>query len=100
MIPAAVFHRSAKISIPLADTPAGTPFKTFDPYLGDYDHLVAVGRDFHGIFSANNTPDTANFPSGVRYQRNADFSTRRLLALDNTTPVAVSIDPFYFRVNG
>jgi hypothetical protein len=84
----------------LADTPASTPPKTFDPYLGDYDHLVAVGRDFYGIFSANNTPDMANFPSGVQYQRNADFTTRRLLALDNTTPVAASIDPFFFRVNG
>ena len=40
----------------LADS-RGTPAKTFDPYLGDYDHLVAVGKDFYGIFSANNTPD-------------------------------------------
>lgn len=83
----------------LANAPANFPLKTFDPYLGDYDHLVAVGRDFYGIFSANNTPDLANFPNGVVYQRNADFTSHTLLALDNTTPVAVSIDPFFFKVS-
>ncbi len=82
----------------LCTAPASTPAKTFDPYLGDYDHLVTVGRDFYGIFSANNTPDNANFPNGVVYQRNADFATHRLLALDGTTPVAPSIDPFFFKV--
>ena len=55
----------------LCTAPASTPAKTFDPYLGDYDHLVAVRRDFYGS-SANNTPDQANFPNGVVYQRNAD----------------------------
>jgi hypothetical protein len=83
---------------PLADTPAATPAKTFDPYLGDYDHLVAVGTDFYGIFSANNSPDMRNFPSGVTYQRNADFKNQTLLAFDNTTVVAPSIDPFFFKV--
>jgi hypothetical protein len=85
-------------AVVLADTPAATPAKTFDPYLGDYDHLVAVGAEFYGIFSANNTPDLSHFPCGVTYQRNADFTGRRLLALDNTTTVAVSIDPFFFKV--
>jgi hypothetical protein len=84
----------------LSTAPANVPTKTFDPYLGDYDHLVAVGQDFYGIFSANNTPDQANFPNGVVYQRNADFATQRLLALDGTTPVAPSIDPFFFKVKG
>src|SRR5262249_43834073 len=60
-------------------------------------HLMAVGRNFYGIFSANNTPDMANFPSGVKYQRNANFTTKQLLAVDNKTPVAVSIDPFFFK---
>ena len=82
----------------LADTPATTPVKTFDPYLGDYDHLVANGTTFYGIFSANNTPDKANFPNGVVYQRNANFTTHRLLKLDGTTVVAPSIDPFFFKV--
>jgi len=84
----------------LATMPANVPVKTFDPYLGDYDHLVAVGPDFYGIFSANNTPNPANFPNGVTYQRNADFNAQTLLALDNTTPVAPSIDPFFFRTRG
>ncbi len=84
----------------LANTPANTPGKTFDPYLGDYDHLVAIGKDFYGIFSANNTPNRANFPSGVKYQRNANFTTHTLLRLDNTTPVSASIDPFFFKVTG
>ncbi len=84
----------------LADTPANTPPKKFDPYLGDYDHLVAVGTNFYGIFSANNKPVSANFPNGIKYQRNADFSSQTLLALDNTTPVFESIDPFFFKVSG
>jgi hypothetical protein len=87
-------------TLPLADTPASVPAKSFDPYLGDYDHLVAVGPVFYGIFSANNTPDLANFPSGVKYQRNANFRNRRLLGLSGTTTVAVSIDPFFFKVSG
>ncbi len=82
----------------LANTPALTPTARFDPYLGDYDHLLAVGTIFYGIFSANNTPDLTNFPCGVTYQRNADFTTRTLLPVTGTTPVAVSIDPFFFKV--
>lgn len=82
----------------LANTPATTPPKSFDPYLGDYDHLVAVQNVFFGIFSANNTPDIANFPNGVKYLRNANFANRSLLNVDNHTTVAASIDPFFFRV--
>ena len=82
----------------LADTPANAPAAQFGPYLGDYVHLQTLGRTFYGIFSANNTPDTTNFPNGVTYQRNANFTTHALLANDNVTPVAVSIDPFFFRV--
>jgi hypothetical protein len=84
----------------LANAPATIPAKTFDPYLGDYDHLVAIGADFYGIFSASNVPDMNNFPCGVTFQRNANFTTHTLLALDNTTAVAPSIDPFFFKVNG
>jgi Cep192 domain 4/Abnormal spindle-like microcephaly-assoc'd, ASPM-SPD-2-Hydin len=82
----------------LANTPAATPPKTFDPYLGDYLYMMTVGSTFYGIFCANNTPDTANFPNGVKYQRNANFSTHTLLAVDDTTPVSTSIDPFFFKV--
>jgi hypothetical protein len=60
--------------------------------------LISLRKNFYGVFSANNTPDITNFPNGVVYQRNADFNTHTLLALDGTTPVAVSIDPFFFKV--
>ena len=59
---------------------------------------MAVGRDFYGVFSANNTPDMANFPQGVKYQRNVNFGTGKLLAVDNVTEVRPSIDPFFFKV--
>jgi hypothetical protein len=81
----------------LATVPANTPAPMFDPYIGDYANLVSLGKDFYGIFSANNTPDNANFPSSVTYQRNANFGTQTLLANNGTTPVAVSIDPFFVR---
>jgi hypothetical protein len=89
---------AATTSYVLANTPASTPPLSFTPYLGDYEYLMAVGTSFYGIFSANNTPDLANFPNGVTYQRNANFTTKTLLANDGVTPVAVSIDPFFFKV--
>ena len=81
----------------LADVPANTPAPQFIPYIGDYVHLMAVGANFHGIFSANNTPNNANFPNGVIYQRNANFATNTLSGL-NGNPIHPSIDPFYFLV--
>jgi hypothetical protein len=89
---------SAPTPIVLANVPSATPAATFLPYLGDYIYLMAVGTTFYGIFSANNTPDNANFPNGVKYQRNANFTSKQLLNVDNKTPVAVSIDPFFFTV--
>lgn len=80
----------------LADTPANAPTPAFLPYLGDYVDMKSPGKDFYGIFSANNRPDTANFPLGVTYQRNANFTTHVLLGVDGVTPVNVSIDPFFF----
>ncbi len=65
--------------------------------IGDYLSLQAQGRDFYGIFSANNTPDPANFYPGVIFQRNHDFAAKTLKDLANN-PVAVSIDPFFFHV--
>lgn len=82
----------------LATVPANTPAATFWPYIGDYVHMMAVGNKFYGVFSANNTPDKANFPNGVAYQRNVNFASKKLLALDNTTEVKVSIDPFFFSI--
>jgi hypothetical protein len=81
----------------LATTPAATPLRQGVPYLGDYAYLMAVGRTFYGIFSANNSPNRANFPSGVRYQRNVDFATNRLLGLDGSTIIRTSIDPFFVK---
>jgi hypothetical protein len=83
----------------LANTPANTPTKTFDPYLGDYCHLLSLGSDFYGIFSANNEPNPTNFPNGVTYQRNHDFNKIQLLDTDGVTPVDPSIDPFFFKVS-
>jgi hypothetical protein len=82
----------------LATVPTDTPPANGLPYLGDYLHLLSVGRDFYGIFSASNGPDRNNFPNGVSYQRNANFTSRRLLDVDNATRVPVSIDPYFFKV--
>ena len=84
----------------LATVPAGTPVQQFLPYVGDYVHLLAIGSDFFGVFAASNVPNSGNFPRGVSYQRNANFTTGQLLAVDNTTPVAPSIDPFFFQSTG
>ena len=81
----------------LASVPADTPVQQFLPYLGDYDYLLSVGNEFRGVFCANNSPELANFPQGVTYQRAADFSTKTLTD-GSGNRVAVSIDPFYFSV--
>lgn len=81
----------------LASVPANAPPLDFLPYLGDYTGLLAVGAELRGVFSANNTPDSTNFPQGVVYQRSADFAGHRLLDGAGGA-VAVSIDPFYFSV--
>jgi len=81
----------------LATVPSATPAFQFLPYLGDYNMLLTRGNEFLGIFSANNTPDPANFPSGVVYQRRVNQATHQLLD-GSGSPVAVSIDPFFFSV--
>src|SRR5207247_6582981 len=43
-----------------------------------------------------NTPNTANFPSGVTYQRAADWVNNTLLNNNGVSVVATSIDPFFF----
>lgn len=83
----------------LSTTPSATPSIIFNPYLGDYEHVVAVKEDFYGIFTAANSPDLANFPNGVEYHRHADFNTHQLFAdAGHTIPVSVSIDPYFFHV--
>ena len=88
---------ATKSDIVLATVPGNAPPRQFLPYIGDYNFLLSVGGEFRGIFSANNIPDMANFPNGVKYQRSADFNTKTLLdGSGNTVPI--SIDPFYFSV--
>jgi IPT/TIG domain len=83
----------------LSNTPVDAPKLDFHPYLGDWARLVALGRTFYGVFCANNTPDPANFPSGVRFQRNHTTSPPfTLLTSEGGKPVRPSIDPFFFRV--
>jgi hypothetical protein len=82
----------------LATVPGNAPARQFLPYIGDYNFLLSVGDEFRGIFSANNTPDLADFPSGVRYQRSANFTSKTLLD-GSGNAVAVSIDPFYFKAS-
>jgi hypothetical protein len=82
----------------LADTPVNNPAVQFQPYLGDYVHILAQGKNFYGVFSASNLPKLSNFPSGIKYQRNANFKTNKLLANNKTTTVPVSIDPFFFKI--
>jgi hypothetical protein len=83
--------------IVLATVPASEPAEQFLPYLGDYDYLLSVGNEFRGVFCANNTPDFANFPQGVTYQRAADFNSKTLND-GSGNPVPISIDPFYLSV--
>ena len=82
----------------LANVPGDAPPRQFLPYIGDYNFMVGIGQEFRGVFSASNEPNQANFPRGVRYQRNVDFTNQRLLD-GNGNPVAVSIDPFFFAVS-
>ncbi|HVR11959.1 MAG TPA: hypothetical protein VMW75_28210 [Thermoanaerobaculia bacterium] len=83
----------------LANTPASSPEKQYDPYLGDYALVVASGQTFFGVFSANNYPDRANFHASVVYQRYVDWTTHQLFKdAAGTIPVAPSIDPFFFKV--
>jgi len=81
----------------LASVPADTRCSSSLPYLGDYDYLLSVGNEFRGVFSANNSPDFANFPQGVNLSARCKFQHKHAQRwLRN--PVAVSIDPFYFSV--
>jgi hypothetical protein len=65
--------------------------------LGDYLHLMSVGKDFYGIFSSDNTPDRSHFPCGITFRRRKDFDSKKLLDLQDHK-VAASIDPFFFKI--
>ena len=81
----------------LADVIDSSTGSSITVIIGDYANLISAGKDFYGAFSAQNAPINANFPVGVTYLRNANFATGTLLATDNVTPVAVSVDPFFFQ---
>jgi hypothetical protein len=66
-------------------------------FLGDYLHLMAVDKDFYGIFSSNNNPDRSHFPSRVKFQRCESGDHKKLLDLRGKE-VSPSIDPFFFKV--
>ena len=59
----------------------------FDPYIGDYEDVVAVGDFFYGTFSASN--DTAAFPQQPIFLRDK--------TLLGSKKVPFSIDPFFFK---
>ena len=84
----------------LANTDATNPAATYYPYIGDYASLIAAGKNFYGMFSASNYPDTATFLPGVVYQRYVDWGAHTLYAdAAHTTVVPRSIDPFFFEVD-
>jgi hypothetical protein len=84
----------------LANQDATTPTWTFQPYIGDYASLVSVGNNFFGMFSASNYPDQANFPAGITYARDVDWTAHKLYTdASHTVEVSPSIDPFFFEVN-
>jgi hypothetical protein len=82
----------------LCTTLSQAPPRQGSPYLGDYEHLMALGKDFYGVFCASNVPDLANFPQGVTFLRNHDFAAKKLFDLDGVTVVNPSIDPYVFKV--
>jgi hypothetical protein len=67
-------------------------------WTGDYTGMLAHQRHFYGTFATDNTPNSANFPHGVRYQRNVNFAAQQLLDLTSTIVIPPSIDPFFFEI--
>lgn len=72
----------------LSRFPNGRPKRTFDPYIGDYQDLVAVGDTFYGVFSASN--DVSQFPIVPEFERDA---------AQLGTTVKFSIDPFFVKAD-
>jgi hypothetical protein len=82
-------------------TARNDPAQKGNNQIGDYDHMMAVGKDFFGVFSADNAPDAPNFPdvTQVFFQREHDAHT--LYASSNHSPlntVQTSVDPFFFHI--
>jgi hypothetical protein len=84
----------------LASESNSTPTSNFQPYLGDFFDLTAIGNTFYGIFSASNQDDGTHAQfTNVNFGRNFTGipGTSSFQLLDtNGSPVAPSIDPFFF----
>ncbi len=81
----------------------GSPPMVFDPYIGDWMDVVAVGNTFYGTFSASNNfrAGEAFAPFGVTLQRNfaGTLGDPSFTLLDPVgEPVGFSIDPYFFSV--
>src|SRR5262249_16279011 len=66
-------HGTSWTDMILANTPDNLTH-SINNIIGDYEYLAAVGKNFFGVFSANNLPQLSNFPQGVTYQRFADLA--------------------------
>ena len=75
--------------------------------IADYSRVIAVGKDFYGVFPAWNTPNPANFPAtpptpsnpnGARFLRNTTKTAPWQLLGSGGLPVAESVDPFFYMV--
>ena len=65
-------------------------------YIGDYEHMMAVGKDFFGVFSAENSPAASHFPDVdnliIQRQHSGD-------SLQSGNGFALkSVDPFFFHI--
>jgi hypothetical protein len=94
------FRKSGNGDSPWSDTvlvraPSRKPAVVFQPYIGR-THLTSAGGHFYGVFSASNDPNPEYFPEGVHFQRRHRIG--KLLNVDGTTPVAISIDPYFFDI--
>jgi hypothetical protein len=67
--------------------------------VGDYDHMMAVGKDFFGVFSANNAVEKSNFPdvNNLVFQREHD-AHNLYTNTSHTSTVPKSVDPFFFQI--
>jgi len=67
--------------------------------IGDYDHMMAVGKDFFGVFSADNSPDQSNFPNVNKLIFQREHDAHSLYAdVSHTFTVQATVDPFFFHI--
>ena len=64
-------------------------------WTGDFGDLKHAGKNFYGTFSTGNDPTT--LAPGTIYLRNHDNATPPHLLDSSNSPLAFSVDPFFFR---